>query len=888
MMIDSPRTAPLLAATLGVALLAGAVGAQAQLTKDQQKCIGALNKNLQKVAATAAKDFSGCIKDHNKGKNGVTSLPVCFAADRDGKVAKATGKTVDADTKRCTGTDKNTVDKRPAVGATDAATVNGAGEGSALAVIDALYGPDADAAAIDAATDAAAAKCQESVAKALVKCQATKLKEFNKCKKSALGEGADTAEELEACVLADAKGKIAKTCNFNVAGKTDKIRGALGKCGDSGVDLASTFAQCDGATRDEVHECVDVPLECTVCEAINTADALDADCDYLDNAFKDGSCGGLSAVSQETVDIVSAAEPAETPGTSGVVVTNPKLITQFGGAGFSLNNARYTRYFLDPEPVDPPDAILVLIPGFEGGAGTFKVLAENLIRRAEHDHALTLQVWAVDRRSNQLEDLVGLDVAEATADPDIALDWLFGAELGLTLHPDLVAGPNRRAEFYNNSDDVPFIAGWTRLVFSQDIDAVIDAARAAAAGNNVFLGGHSAGTGFTARYAATDFDLAGAGPADPGYTKVRGLVLLEGGGGSTAGTPPTEDDLDRVEDRFDGGLFAAVRDGAPRCIDGTPCTVVTEVADCAGKGNGTCTEPESAYATGLLNPRLLAAGEVTAIQAINDPDTGLNVVRVDQNATPGNNAIDQVADLASLSFLPDATAYAGLGLFLDDDQTVAALAPFVATSLGSDGAPLGGITTWRDITEPQLASAFTDNGPAPTSLPAAVWGREREVTRMDRMVETFYVGGTNFTDWYYPSSGLAVTSGLISLDSTALSADSPGGRGRRDIENLTEAANIDVPVICLGGTNGLTPVPGVFTAFGQSIGACTAASCDGTARVVDALVPNDAFPTFGDVAGGFEVHMTEGIAHVDITTAEDGPDNNVVTPLAAFIARNVQ
>ena len=29
---------------------------------------------------------------------------------------------------------------------------------------------------------------------------------------------------------------------------------------------------------------------------------------------------------------------------------------------------------------------------------------------------------------------------------------------------------------------------------------------------------------------------------------------------------------------------------------------------------------------------------------------------------------------------------------------------------------------------------------------------------MDRMLAKFYAGHTNFTDWYYPSSGLSVTS----------------------------------------------------------------------------------------------------------------------------------
>ena len=49
-----------------------------------------------------------------------------------------------------------------------------------------------------------------------------------------------------------------------------------------------------------------------------------------------------------------------------------------------------------------------------------------------------------------------------------------------------------------------------------------------------------------------------------------------------------------------------------------------------------------------------------------------------------------------------------------------------------------------------------------------------------------------------------------------------------------------------------------------------------------------AFPTFGGVAGGFEVHISEGFAHVDVLTAEDNADNNVIAPLADFLARNVR
>jgi pimeloyl-ACP methyl ester carboxylesterase len=615
-------------------------------------------------------------------------------------------------------------------------------------------------------------------------------------------------------------------------------------------------------------------------------------------------------VVQETVNLPSAAEPANTPGTAGVVVTNPKLLTQFG-PGADLNNARYTRHFLAGPP-QQPDAILILVPGFEGGAGDFKLLADATISRAQAA-GLVLEVWAFDRRTNQLEDLEGLDIAEEFASPEIALDWLYGGELTLALHPLLVAGPNRRAVFYDTQGDVPFMAAWTNLVFSRDIDAVVTAARAAAVNQNVFLGGHSAGTGFTARYAATDLNLTGVGPADPGYGKLRGLVLLEGGGGSTGGAPLTADTLDRIEAKFDGGLFGAVRDNAPRCVDGvTPCTIASEATDCAGQVPPKCTPAAAAYSivAGLLNPRILSAGEVSAIQSILDPDGTQNIVRVDQGA-PGNNAIAKVPDLGTLSLLPPSTAFGGLGSFIDDDGAVATLASFVATSVGAPGPTVGGLLTWQTLDEGPFAPAIVpNNGPQPTGLPAARWGQEKEVTRLDRMATTFYAGGTNFTDLYYPAAGPSTTSvsGVcsggtcaagnvgaactsdgqcsqsVNLDSSALSI----GRGRRDIENLTQAAAIDIPVIAFGGTNGLTPVPGSFTAFGNSIGGCAAPSCDGTPRVIDAGLPNPAFPTLGDVAGGFEVVLAEGFAHLDVTTAEDGPDNPIPAALVDFLQRNVQ
>ena len=152
----------------------------------------------------------------------------------------------------------------------------------------------------------------------------------------------------------------------------------------------------------------------------------------------------------------------------------------------------------------------------------------------------------------------------------------------------------------------------------------------------------------------------------------------------------------------------------------------------------------------------------------------------------------------------------------------------------------------------------------------------------------FYRGQTNFVDAYYPSSGLRVVSGL-GLDTTALSAPPPEGRGRTDIENRTQGGLIDIPIIAFGGSNGLTPTPASWRRFASTIALCAAPTCDGmTERLVDENNPSPAFPTYGEVAGGFEVYMSEGYSHLDILTADNDETNNVIAPLLAFVARHLQ
>jgi pimeloyl-ACP methyl ester carboxylesterase len=624
------------------------------------------------------------------------------------------------------------------------------------------------------------------------------------------------------------------------------------------------------------------------------------------------------------VTLPSAADPPNTPdGTpANAVASGSTLETQFGSTIFNLNQTIHTRYFATG--AGDPDAVLVLIPGFAGGSGSFKYLAENLISRAQTNGNIVLEVWAFDRRTNLLEDDAGAVLADTTQDATLALDWYFGAELGLTLDPDLT----RRAVFHDGVD-LAFIANWTYRMFARDIDAVIDAAHALPSAPKVFLGGHSLGTTFTARYAASDFD---DGPGvTAGYTKVDGLVLLEGGGDSVSAMPPSDGALDLVIAKADGGLYHAVKDHAGRCVDGTPCATVCiggvddgqpcdplgaatcdspgvcggYDADCVGVAlppgalTNKCVPPVEVYTGDNLNgplvlvtPEVHAAGDIVGIQGKLDPH-GLNLIATDFGL---GRAVDLVPGLGILDVLPPASAEAALGFFLDDDfSPIAAFQaslgfsnngtnlPFLGFVLPQTADPPDPYRLWRSIDEPMPAVAVPNNG-----FPSAAnsrWGQEKEISRVDLLFSFLRTQQRNFGDSYFASSGLSTTAGLSGgtfgggLDTTALSVT----RGRPDIENLTQASAINVPVIAFGGTNGLTPTPGSFQGFAGSIGVCTAPTCTGAARIAFSDPINTVY---GGVDGGFEVHLSEGFAHIDVVSAQDDADNNVITPLLAFLERN--
>jgi hypothetical protein len=168
--------------------------------------------------------------------------------------------------------------------------------------------------------------------------------------------------------------------------------------------------------------------------------------------------------------------------------------------------------------------VLVLVPGYAGGAGDFTLLAEDLVRRVPG-----LQVWSVDRRSQALEDTSMFDRGQSAGTPlqavrDYYLGW--------------ITNPQQQPRFAPpDPASLSFAAGWGLPTALGDLRNVVRSARRQ--GRRVVLGGHSLGASTAAIYAAWDFG------GRPGYRDVDGLVLIDGGALGTFDDTTSTADVDR-------------------------------------------------------------------------------------------------------------------------------------------------------------------------------------------------------------------------------------------------------------------------------------------------------------------------------------------------------
>lgn len=172
--------------------------------------------------------------------------------------------------------------------------------------------------------------------------------------------------------------------------------------------------------------------------------------------------------------------------------------------------AEYNKVWVDKYGPRDGKRILVLLPGTIAGSGDFTLTARYLVK-----HVPGLQVWALDRRSQALEDTT---VFEQALSGQKSLQEMFDHYLGY-----LTNGGNPASHFqFVNGFAHPYARDWGMEVALDDARAVVLEARAKGT-REVVLGGHSLGGSLTVAYAAWDFN------GRPGYKDIDGMVAIDGG-----------------------------------------------------------------------------------------------------------------------------------------------------------------------------------------------------------------------------------------------------------------------------------------------------------------------------------------------------------------------
>jgi pimeloyl-ACP methyl ester carboxylesterase len=170
------------------------------------------------------------------------------------------------------------------------------------------------------------------------------------------------------------------------------------------------------------------------------------------------------------------------------------------------------------------DAMLVMLPGVLEGANGFEYLGRQMVYMAKIQDGLNLEVWAVERRNNRLEDLSAANHVEAALKAgDINVDEATQILIDYYYNGEELNG--RTFDGWYKDADLPFLSEFGLELDTQDVFAVIQAMvpDLETRKQKVFVGGHSMGGMMTSMFAGWDLDGDPATTDDAGYNNCAGL-----------------------------------------------------------------------------------------------------------------------------------------------------------------------------------------------------------------------------------------------------------------------------------------------------------------------------------------------------------------------------
>jgi hypothetical protein len=457
--------------------------------------------------------------------------------------------------------------------------------------------------------------------------------------------------------------------------------------------------------------------------------------------------------------------------------------------------------------VQRPHAIVIVIPGFSAGANSLRFLAEKVLAESSGD----IEMWLIDRRENLLEDLFGMQRAEAAGEAEMAVRYYQDAgEVQGRRYVPIQAG------------DVLFMAEWGVDVLMRDVRAVVRRAQAERPGVPIYLGGHSFGAYLAPAYAAYDFD---PGPGiDPGFADLSGLILLDGGPGAF----PTRFDAPQLVDRrfLDGGpvalpphiLISGLTIGGLRKLRAPDLTQEVQYP--------------FFQVTGLLSPTVLQQWELDAMRS-----QFAGAERSPTFMPPADNRFVFAQhfdnDFASIPALRAAVGFVPGGLAaLIETPDLAGVNPGGHLYLPKDLSPA--LQTWQPFD--QLTPA--------------------EFTSLDDLAEAFFSRPTNTWEWYFPSRLVHDALLASNLDTSALSAEvrTELTRFGAPALEITQNHRVALPILAVRGEFGIVH------------------STRPNATVQDhEAVLQPYFDSLATPPAEIQVHTLAGFYHLDIVLARNNP-----------------
>jgi hypothetical protein len=208
---------------------------------------------------------------------------------------------------------------------------------------------------------------------------------------------------------------------------------------------------------------------------------------------------------------VALGAPASVP-ESVFTVSAPKVVATPAIPTGTASPTRYDRVSVRRFGSPGAAHVLVLVPGTNGGAGDFDIVAPYLVAHVPH-----LQVWAEMRREGALQDD---SLIQSVLDGKATYQQAFDYYLGFLSDPSITDHyqPLKASQF-------TFVQQWGMAVAMNDLNAVIVKARKGGS-RTVTLGGHSLGGTEAAAYASWDFNGRG------GYRNINGIMCIDGCAGA--------------------------------------------------------------------------------------------------------------------------------------------------------------------------------------------------------------------------------------------------------------------------------------------------------------------------------------------------------------------